>query len=61
MSVIITGYSKEEITTMSGVMKVMNDGENNIKPVDGLIAKILELESKEDILKAIKEYCEESD
>lgn len=62
MSVIITGFSKNDIIEMSGVMSEMNAEMNNIKPVDGLIDEIKDFSDNDikvsDVIKIIKEYCE---
>ena len=42
MSVIITKYSKNDIINMSGVMKVMNEEENNIESLEEFTDKIKE-------------------
>ena len=66
MSVIITKFSKDDIVEMSGVMSEMNAEMNNIKSVDGLIDEIKDFSGDNiniirvsDVIKIIKEYCEE--
>lgn len=63
MSAIITKFSKDDIVEMSGVMSIMNAEMKNIKSVDGLIDEIRDFSDNiirvSDVIKIIKEYCEE--